>query len=473
MGTGHVVLRRHNDPSRDDYIIDVGGLQQRAPGGILARSNHKIIGLSVVISTDFTQQLLSTKTLWTTSTVQRLEHNNVAVKGKYNSLGGDNPKFWDAYRDVDVSVDECPIKKDDIDGDREYCMPCGQTALFGAMIELEAPGFSAFTAEDASPTVKQVENLFRPLRRAIHKEMQNNDPLAEMILSSKLGKSRKTIEQLGTLPSGILGVIKKQLANCHGFKAQVYITKDCLKNHPIFKKCKNAYNYEVVEDLPTLLPFQRSLEWTIKPARPITPLEQTQRRDWQNESMEWYKEYLKAIAKSGKRFEDYFITATVVEDAKAIRPWKSARKFDVEVGTTFQALYLKGSKHSWAAEMVVCARFCETYGWMICHVMLKKLKFETGQAQRLCSTDENRPHVQSLMNPAGCLPETETLREDKLCEEFLSDVRKVNEFSDILDLADLPKLIDDSSDQISESSSQPPKSPFERLRIQVHAPLSG
>jgi len=258
------VLRRHNDPSRGDYIIEQKGTQHSAKGRYYLHT-RQIIGLSVVISP---------REIPDTITLQRLKQNNVAVKGKYESLGGPSPRFWESYKNPNFSVPGYPITA--LEKKKGYVQPCAQVALFSAMIELEAPGFSNFTADNASPTVQQIENLFRPIRRAIHSEMQANDPLVKMIMSLDV----MPIEQIGSMPGGILGVINNQQVKCHGFKAKVYITKDCLENHPIFRKCIEPYQAEVVDDLPTIQPYERAIEWTIKPnkssARPVTLTSQSE-----------------------------------------------------------------------------------------------------------------------------------------------------------------------------------------------------
>merc|ERR1711964_831281 len=56
-----------------------------------------------------------------------------------------------------------------------------------------------------------------------------------------------------------------------GFTAQVYITKDCLKNYPVYAQ---YYQFKVVDSLPTIKPYERSLEWVVstKPSATKEPL---------------------------------------------------------------------------------------------------------------------------------------------------------------------------------------------------------
>merc|ERR1711964_149576 len=148
----------------------------------------------------------------------------------------------------------------------KYGRPCGPTALVNALIELEA--------QNVTLTEKDLQETVDCVFASIREEMKSDK------LMMRLHKEKGfTINQLGTLPIGILRTVNREVVDrkwrddatcrrgrrfCKGFKAQIYMTHDAIKRYPVMNSVLKDWNVEVVENIPEIKPYERCLEQVVE-----------------------------------------------------------------------------------------------------------------------------------------------------------------------------------------------------------------
>lgn len=129
--------------------------------------------------------------------------------------------------------------------------PCGMVTLTFALFELGCLNVGDVTC------YKDFHTLVSNIREVLRRE-QRQDPLTKRL------ESIYQDNLIGVLPSGITRAIRKQRLPCFkGLTAQVYLTKSCLNRYPVFTECHESWKYKVVDTIPMIEPWQRSLESSV------------------------------------------------------------------------------------------------------------------------------------------------------------------------------------------------------------------